>query len=278
MKARTSQHDSARRKLQVRVARSAEPPYVSRAEWDFGACPSDELFECRTYEFARATAVVVEDVASLRKGVPPRFEDLVRALRERINRSFRVGAIFWYCPEFPDKPYLTIPIAERQRRLRTLWPGPASSAITLKPKIIPPDIGQRLARERLFYDSLELALFEIDWTETDTYLSDAFFNWLRENRPTGIKQFQTRGAGNFQRKWSDDLKALGAKRLLEKMGSWEHAFNETYQLIGEERRKGRRVTRVGLYSDREEAWKTAAKKAESLIAAWERDYTSNQID
>ena len=274
MKARTNERDSAR-KLKARVRQSPEPPQVPRAEWDFGSCPNDELFECHAYEYARETPATVEDVRSLRKRVTPLFEELVKALRDRIDRTARVMALFWYCPEFPDKPYLTIPIAERQRRLRTLWP-PASAAITLKPKIIPPDIVQRLALERLFYGSLELALFEIDWTETDTYLSDAFFNWLRENRPTGIKQFQTRGAGNFQRKWSDDLKALGAKRLLDRM-PWYDAFT----LTKPEDRKARRGSRrkgSGLYCDREEVWKRAAKKAESLIAAWERAYTSNQID
>ena len=107
------------------------------------------------------------------------FPDLVKALRKRITRTARLMALFWYCPEFPDKPYLTIPIAERQRRLRTLWPGPASAAITLKPKIIPPDIGQRLARERLFYGSLELAFFEIEWMESDTFLAHAFSQWPR---------------------------------------------------------------------------------------------------
>jgi hypothetical protein len=137
----------------------------------------------------------------------------------------------------------------------------------------PPDIGQQLARGRVFYGSPELTLFEINWEETPTYLSNAFFNWLRENRPTGIKPFQTRGAGNLERRWSDDLKALGAKRLLDKMESWEDAFNETFA------GKGRALERrVGLYSDREEVWRRAKKRAESLIVCFARPYTSNRID
>src|SRR5438105_12791355 len=120
MKPRTTERDSVR-KLKARVRRSPEPPQVPRAEWDFSSCPDDEVFECRAYEFARETAAIVEDVRSLRKRVTPVFEDLVKALRKRITRTARLMALFWYCPEFPDKPYLTIPIAERQRRLRTLW-------------------------------------------------------------------------------------------------------------------------------------------------------------
>lgn len=92
-------------------------------------------------------------------------------------------------------------------------------------------MGRQLARGRLIYGSIELALFEINWTESNTYLRDAFFLWLEENRPVGVKPSQRRGAGNFVRQWFDDLKALGA-----------------------------------------------AERAESIIAAWERAYTSNQID
>jgi hypothetical protein len=175
-------------------------------------------------------------------------------------------ALFWYCPEFPHKPYLAIPTDERQRRLRTLWPY-ATASLAIKPKIVPPDVGRQLARGRLMYGFLELALFEIDWTESNTYLRDAFFLWLEENRPVGIKPFQLPGAGNFVRRWFDDLKAIGAKRLLKNGRRWEHVYAQTLEATG-----------TGLYSGREEVWKRAAKKAESLIAAWERAYTSNQID
>lgn len=182
------------------------------------------------------------------------FDDLAKALRGRVSRTARLMAIFWYCPEFPQKPYLVIPIDERQRRLRTLWP-PASSSIALKPQIVPPDVGRQLARGRLIYGSLELALFEIDWTESNTYLRDVFFAWLEENRPAGVKPFQRRGAGNFVREWFDDLKALGAKRLLKNGRRWEDAYTQTLEATG-----------TGLYSGREEVWKRAAKKAESVIA------------
>src|SRR5882757_5155489 len=98
---------------------------IPRLEWDFASCPADEVFECRAYEFARETAVIRKDVESLRRGIAPIFEELVKSLRERIGRTKRLMAVFWYCPEFPNKPYLSIPVNKRQRRLRTLWP-PAS--------------------------------------------------------------------------------------------------------------------------------------------------------
>jgi hypothetical protein len=162
MKARTNERDSPR-KLKARVLQSPEPPQVPRAEWDFRSCPNDELFECRAYEYARETPAIVEDVRSLRKRVTPLFEELVKALRDRIDQTARVMGLFWYCPEFPDTPYLTIPSNERRRRIDALWP-PANSSIAIIPKLPPPDIGQKLARGRVFQGSSELALFETDWT------------------------------------------------------------------------------------------------------------------
>jgi hypothetical protein len=105
---------------------------LPRLEWNFASCPTDEVFECRLYEFARETAVIRNDAESLRKGIPPTFEQLVKALRETIRRTPRINAIFWYYPEFPTKPFLSIPVHERQRRLRTLWP-PASASSVVKP-------------------------------------------------------------------------------------------------------------------------------------------------
>jgi hypothetical protein len=172
-------------------------------------------------------------------------------------------AVFWYCPEFPTKPYLSIPINERQRRLRTLWP-PTSASLVVKPMGIPVDIGQEFGRRRVFYGSMELALFEINWTESNTFLRDSFFLWLEENRPVGIKPFQRRGAGSPLRRWFDDLKALGAWRCLKNGRRWEDAYTDTSEATG-----------AGLYTNRGEVWKRAAKRAQSIIADWERLYAAN---
>ncbi len=204
---------SAHRKLIKRVLRVAERAEISRTEWDFSRCPTDELFECRAYEFARDTPQMRDDVRNLRKGLTCSFEELVRTLRKQIGRRPLADSLFWYYPEFPDIPYLTIPSDERGRRICALWP-PTSSSIVIKPKLgPPPDIGQLLARGRVFYGggSIEHALFEIDWTESDTYLSHAFSDWLKENRPKDIQVFESRRAGNWTRHWVHDLKALGAK-------------------------------------------------------------------
>lgn len=132
-------------------------PDLAREEWDFSGCPANETWECRAYEFAREIQVIRDDVDSLRKNLPCTFEALVSALRSRVQSMLLATALFWYCPEFPDKPYLTISVAERRRRFRMLWARSATAAIAVTPTFIPPDIGQQLASGRVFYESRELA-------------------------------------------------------------------------------------------------------------------------
>jgi len=172
-------------------------------------------------------------------------------------------ALFWYCPEFPSKPYLSIPVNERKQRLRTLWP-PVSASLAVKPFAVPVDIGQQLAHGRVLYGFTELAVFEINWTESNTFLREAFFLWLEENRPVGIKPLQRRGAGAPLRRWFDDLKALGAWRWLKGGRRWEDAYIHTSEVTG-----------AGLYSNRGEVWMRAAKRAQAVIADWERTYAPN---
>ena len=256
-------------------------PDLARDEWDFSDCPDAEIWECHAYEFAREIQVIRDDVDSLRKNLPCTFEALVNALRSRIQSTPRAMALFWYCPEFPDKPYLTISAAERRRRFRMLWPRSATAAIAVIPKIIPPDLGQRLVSGRVFYGSHELALFEIDWTESPKFLTGAFLEWLRENRPPDVKIFERRGAGNFLREWAADLKALGAHRLLEKM-KWHEAFELTGKVLGEERGLGGVGERLAsrCMPTEKQVWRKAAKRGGSALLQHYRThlYTSNRID
>ncbi len=114
---------------------------------------------------------------------------------------------------------------------------------------------------------------EVDWTESNDFLKAAFATWLAENRPSEVKVIEMRGAGNAHRKFADDLKALGAKRLLDKM-DWQHAFTLTVSdLHGKRSRK-----RTGLYSDRQEVWQKAARRAESVIKSLSKFYMCKSVD
>ena len=125
-----------RRNEIYRCKRSSEPepPVVARSEWDFSNCPADETWECRAYEFARSTPAIRDDVERLRKSLQKSsFTALVKALRNRIDATPRLMALFWYCPEFPNGPYLKIPVVERKRRSNALWP-PAMIATVMTAK------------------------------------------------------------------------------------------------------------------------------------------------
>lgn len=255
-------------------------PDLAREEWDFSDCPAHEIWECHAYEFAREIQVIRKDVDSLRKNVPRTFEALLNALRPRVERTLRTMALFWYCPEFPDKPYLTIPVEERKRRRRMFQPTTTQwnpFIVTM----IPPDIGQRLAAGRILYDSLELALVRIDWLCSDRVLKRAFSDWLKKHRPPDVKALETRGAGNFLRRQINDLKALGAFRLLKVM-KWNDAFLLTDTAMGKMWPRSGGGRRVALYADREEVWTKAAQRAETLIfrmsSGLSRLYISKRID
>jgi len=258
-----------------------DTPELPRPEWDFSECPGAEVFEWHAYEFAREIPAILADVARMRKRmvIAPTFEELEKTLRNQIDRSARVTALFWYCPEFPNKSYLSISPSERQRRLHVLWRSVGSRSISIKAKIVPPDFSQRLNRGRVFYGkSLELAALEFNWRHSNEFLEQAFAAWLKENRPPQIEPDETRGAGNWQRQLANELKTLAAKRLLGKM-NWQDAFT----LTGHERTcpvdEGQRKKRIdGLYCDREEVWRKAAEKAKSVIQSFTKAYTAKKID
>jgi len=116
--------------------------------WDFSSCPAGEVDECRAYEFARHVRAIREDVARLRKGMEQSFDKLFAHLRKTIfaSGSHRQTALFWFYPEFPKQPYLSVPAEERNRRTKLAWPLPerAAMAAALHPKILPLYLGQDL--------------------------------------------------------------------------------------------------------------------------------------
>ena len=213
-------------------------------------------WECRAYEFAREIQVIRDDVDSLRKNLPCTFEALVNALRSRVQSMPLEMALFWYCPE-SSRQTLPDNLQSQNVVAALVCSGPVQRLRLLSVRrFFPPDIGQRLASGRVFYGSSELALFELNWTESDTYLMHAFSEWLEEHRPPDVKIIETRGAGNFLRGWADDLKALGALRLLKKM-KWDDAFTLTREVLGKERQGRKRKA----YAGREEVWRKATQES-----------------
>ena len=256
----------------------AERETVDRLNWDFSSCPPDELDECHAYEFARNVAPIRKDVARLRKGKRRTFDHLYAALMDVVFRSTtaRRNALFWFYPEFPEKPYLSISATERSRRMRIVWPSNqrAAHAAMMTPTGLPQFLKddlqaglRKLGRPSILYGSSELALIEIDWIYSNDRLLKTFAAWLSNNRPIDVKVVEDRGAGNFLRKRKDDLKALGAWRLLSlKEMTWEKAF-----LITSNEGKSQ-----GLYSNHPKAWAEAKKRTHRILRHLISNYASSK--
>jgi hypothetical protein len=256
----------------------AERETVDRLYWDFSSCPREELDECHAYEFARNVKSIHQDVAHLRKGKQQSFDRLFGALRKVVFAplSGRRYALFWFYPEFPKQPYLSIPAKERCRRMKIAWPSDprAAHAAGLSPKILPQYLRQdllaglrKLGRPSVLYGSLELALIEIEWIYSNDRLLKAFAAWLSESRPADVKVQEDKGAGNFLRRRRDDLKALGAWRLLSLQEmTWEKAF-----LITSNEGKSK-----GLYSNHPKAWTEAKKRAHGILRHLVAGYASSK--
>jgi hypothetical protein len=269
---------SRRRRDIFQIVDDAERETVDRLNWDFSSCPADELDECHAYEFARNVAPIHQDVARLREGKQRTFDHLFAELRKVVfaGTSSRRNALFWFYPEFPEKPYLSISGKERSRRIKIAWPynQRAAHAATLCPKILPQFLQQNLlaglrkvGRPSVLYGSLELALIEIEWSYSNDRLLKAFAAWLSESRPADVKVQEEKGAGNFLRRRHDDLKALGAWRLLSFKGmTWETAF-----LITSNEGKS-----PGLYSNHPKAWAEAKERARGVLRYLVVDYANSK--
>lgn len=89
---------------------------VTEFEWRFTSCPEDQRHWCDIYEYARSNSSVVEMVARYRAaGVwddPGLFPDRCSNL---LGKTF-----FDAFPEFPERPFLSLPRASRAARCLSL--------------------------------------------------------------------------------------------------------------------------------------------------------------
>jgi hypothetical protein len=97
---------------------------IPQEEWDFSNCSTDEAHECLAWELARESELVITDVKTLRKGVKGEaFEAYLDHIGMGIFEGMRGRTMnsFYFCPEFPEQPYLSVPDKERKQRLTKLW-------------------------------------------------------------------------------------------------------------------------------------------------------------
>jgi hypothetical protein len=252
--------------LEGNVSDAEQWKSVDPLNWDFSSCPDTELDECHAYEFARHVEPILQDVARLRKGKKQSFDHLFASLRKIVFApgSVRRMALFWFYPEFPKAPYLSIAPKERDRRIKIAWGGPkaqiAALAAMLQPKMLPHFLAEELrlglrkhGRPCIRYGCFELSLIELNWMYSNDRLLKAFAAWLCQNRPADVKVIQEKGAGNFVRMRRSELKCLGAWRLLKWGLKCDEAFVATL--------KGGK----SLYGHSFKNWTRAAKHAHDQI-------------
>ena len=102
----------------------AEP--ISRAEWDFSECPPQESYECFFWEYFRECEIKKQEVRQLRKRKRKKtFDAYFKSIGMDIfmGMSGRAPACFYFCPEFPEHPYLSVSSKERGRRFKMMHGG-----------------------------------------------------------------------------------------------------------------------------------------------------------
>jgi hypothetical protein len=210
-----------------------KPPWE---EWDFSSCPSEELPDVYLYEYSREIDSIRDAVATWRAKAKSQtfggYCELVK--RDGIPSVCSPIDKFFLSPEWPLKPYLSIPKKERDRRAKQFLSevGNHRGAHALSPLVSPAE-WQNLCchlTDHINESSLPvipmvtpetsvLALFQIDWRLPDETLMKRFRAFLEDYRPPGITPIlRPQGKASRPAQCRADLKALGAYRLREKFG------------------------------------------------------------
>jgi hypothetical protein len=219
-----------------------------REDWDFSSCGDEELHVCHLYEIARESKTHRDLVLKWRNGHKAvTFDDWIPVIA-RVSRADRAPVFGWdlfpYCPEWPQRPYLSILPEERLRRLKLavkiLQPTDPVNALRLghlpgllkgfsdgtptgKKWIVPPQDKATILSED---GAAEKVMFDIDWRHTNGVLVNRFRKFLETRRPREVRQWIIKGMGRPSAQLRKDLKALGAWRLLRTM-KWDEAEAQT---------------------------------------------------
>ncbi len=106
------------------IRKRADENSLPQAEWDFSKCPIEELRDCYVYEFTRKLPDVRESVRNWRERHPGKEFDEWLSIAGKptlLNRPRLFGySLFNFCPEWPEKPFLSICAMERDRRRKLL--------------------------------------------------------------------------------------------------------------------------------------------------------------
>ena len=257
---------------------NGSPPTIDRFEWDFTGVEQAELLACVEWEFPRSV---------------PACRAAVRRLREFSEFALRHDpAITMYeyvsFEEWPAVPFTKLlpgcGEAFRRERLDDLgiprdlemsWEMEDGTDILLRQVELLLAYGERNGAEealrvaRSFFQNRdgrpsnttnECVTLNLDLSKSDDALEAGFRKVIDSLRKRGgIKRKELRGASNSLSQARTKLNQLAAARLLRVM-PWQEAYTETLEVYAR-----------GLYANRPELWKRAAKKGESILKKWEQE-------
>jgi hypothetical protein len=201
-----------------------------REDWDFQKCEEWEQFFCLEYERGREFVAKRQAVAHCRNEVARQeawdWDDgqlYMRGLDESLA----------FLPEFPDKPWLSVPVARRTdwiARFGGVWlprdakkwkrmietkdlqrSGYTVETVGVK-NLLDTESGTYQDRVE-YWDGTRLftyQIFSVNWGAANCLLKKDFERWLQDNRPKDAKPYK--GCGRTSEK--EILKMLGTRRLL----------------------------------------------------------------
>jgi hypothetical protein len=189
------------------------PVTLDVLEYKFDGCPDEELFDCRSYEFARESEWTKTFVAT---------HPADRLLE--LARSSDPSCAFLAFSQWPTHPYLSIEPAERKRLVRLLGcpPDKELGANFFQPATGPKGILN--TRERME--------IELDWLFPDRLILEFFKAYLEVKRPSSIRPIDYRGRNTSDARTRRQLKYLGMFRLLKVHSNANAAHKAFGQKLG----------------------------------------------
>jgi hypothetical protein len=254
------------------MAKVSSTVSIAREDWDFSQCSEDKLEFCYTYEYAREM-MLRESPAFLklfRKAKKKEFDGRgtwhynLQGASDHRNRVFMavIDAPFG----FPEKPYLKVEHHVTRRSYFPFSPEPG-----LKPWWVAAEV--RFQDGKFFKGNLQedlnlppekVAMFWIDWSYSPNQILLALKDWVDHHHP---RDFDERRGKNIQKQLRDDLRALGAWRLIKALGTAEAAVKHTAKFSDDS---------YGLYKQ-PSGWSEAKKRARKILDEWKQAITDSAI-
>ena len=209
---------------------------IDKDRYDLLECPSEEHQYCYWYEYACEIKDVREGYIKWRKAQSLAFEKIRSAIvngdydafvepmdtalddKPDLLRLYAHPAMefIYLFPEFPDKPYLQLPITKRIERIKAYEKFSEKGMYDYTEMMGLPDI----EKIKKIANPAELYLLGIDWRKGNDQLLGEFKNWLKKNRG------RRRALGlRYKRRFEVLLDSLNTKRLRDCYPNWREAYN-----------------------------------------------------